>query len=244
MEKKEFYRHALPHFQQPGQAYFVTWCLIDAVPQKALEDYTKKLNILKSQLIGIDAINTEQFLKPSLIDNEKSGANLSQKSLNEMTEIDRLKLDYYSLRKKYIHTYNKLLDNQSNPKINLTKSDITKIISDALLFWERKKLENFAFCVMPNHVHWVFQLFKKDLNGAPVYLQDIMYSIKRFTSNEINKVLFRKGSLWQKESFDTTIRDEKHLFNAIEYTLHNPVKAGWVKDWQDWKGCWSCQGYE
>src|SRR5659263_575603 len=27
MEKKEFHRHYLPHFQQPGQAYFVTWSL-------------------------------------------------------------------------------------------------------------------------------------------------------------------------------------------------------------------------
>jgi len=31
MEKKEFHRHYLPHFQQPGQAYFVTWSLKDAV---------------------------------------------------------------------------------------------------------------------------------------------------------------------------------------------------------------------
>jgi len=37
MEKKEFYRHALPHFQQPGQAYFVTWSLKDALPAKALK---------------------------------------------------------------------------------------------------------------------------------------------------------------------------------------------------------------
>ena len=42
MEKKEFYRHDLPHFQQPGQAYFITWCLNDAIPAKALLSYKKK----------------------------------------------------------------------------------------------------------------------------------------------------------------------------------------------------------
>jgi hypothetical protein len=50
MEKKEFYKHRLPHFQQPGQAYFVTWCINAAVPKKALERYTKELELLRHQL--------------------------------------------------------------------------------------------------------------------------------------------------------------------------------------------------
>jgi hypothetical protein len=50
MERKEYYKQNLPHFQQPGQAYFVTWCLKDAVPKKALKRYTQQLEILKSQL--------------------------------------------------------------------------------------------------------------------------------------------------------------------------------------------------
>jgi hypothetical protein len=50
MPKKESYRHILPHFQQPGQAYFITWNLKDAVPPKALKRYTSQLEILKSQL--------------------------------------------------------------------------------------------------------------------------------------------------------------------------------------------------
>lgn len=49
----------------------------------------------------------------------------------------------------------------------------------------------------------------------------------------------RKGALWQKESFDKTIRDDKHLYRAIEYTLNNPVVAGLVKNREDWPGSWS-----
>jgi REP element-mobilizing transposase RayT len=112
---------------------------------------------------------------------------------------------------------------------------------DTLKFWNGKKLSNHAICVMPNHVHWVLQLFETDKNEKPVYLEDILYSVKRFSATEVNKLENRSGKLWQKESFDTTIRDEKHLHNAIEYTLNNPVKAGFVKDWRDWPGCW-CAG--
>jgi putative transposase len=48
--KKEFYRHLLPHFQQPGQAYFVTWSLKDAVPKKALKRYSNELVKLRLQI--------------------------------------------------------------------------------------------------------------------------------------------------------------------------------------------------
>lgn len=96
---------------------------------------------------------------------------------------------------------------------------------------------------MPNHVHWVFKVNETDSEGKPVYLQDIMQSVKRQTANEINKANGRKGKFWQKESFDTTIRDHKHLVNAINYTLNNPVVAGFVKDWRDWSGSWYAEGY-
>ncbi len=101
-----------------------------------------------------------------------------------------------------------------------------------------KELENFAYCIMPNHVHWVFRTLPLDDTGAPVYLQDILYSVKRFSATHINKRMNRTGSVWQEESFDTTIRDEVHLHRAIEYTLNNPVKAGFIEKWSNWKGCW------
>ena len=82
-----------------------------------------------------------------------------------------------------------------------------------------------------------FQLYEMDKNKNLVYLQDIMHSVKRFTANRINKLENRTGTLWQKESFDTTIRNEKHLYYAIEYTLNNPVSANLVTDRNDWIGC-------
>jgi hypothetical protein len=57
MEKKESYRHILPHFQQPGQTYFVTWNLHDAIPVKALARYTSELEMLKSQIKFLEQQN-------------------------------------------------------------------------------------------------------------------------------------------------------------------------------------------
>jgi len=224
MEKNEFYNHALPHFQQPGQAYFVTWCLKDAVPKKALERYTAELEQLGMMICK----GCVDFQSPFL----------NSEIENRATQMEKLRLQYYSLRKKYIKAYDDLLDAERNPAVDLSNPANTKIIVEALHFWEGKKLLNHAFSIMPNHIHWVLELFEKDEKGFPVYLQDVLQSVKRHTANRINKAEGRTGTFWQKESFDTTIRNHKHLYYAIKYTLNNPVSAGLVNDWKDWPGSW------
>ncbi len=238
MPRKESYRHTLPHFQQPGQGYFITWNLKDAVPKKALSRYTKELELLKLKINSFSGgvADSAPRLKKDADSNPHHPIKTAERNLPH-PELANLKKEYSLSRKKYIKAYDDLLDAERKPMINLTKLENTVIIISALLFWEGKKLKNHAFCIMPNHVHWVLELFEKDKEAKPVYLEEIMYSVKRYTANEINKVEKRSGSLWQKESFDTTIRDEKHLYYAIEYTLNNPIKAGLINNWQNWKGC-------
>jgi hypothetical protein len=85
MEKKEFYRSNLPHFQQPGQAYFVTWTLKDAVPPKALRDYTSKMNIMQSAI------------------------RLATQNKSDESVIQELRKDYFIIRKKFMKAYEAVL---------------------------------------------------------------------------------------------------------------------------------------
>ena len=41
----------------------------------------------------------------------------------------------------------------------------------------------------------------------------------------------------QHESYDHVVRDGEELDRIIAYVLNNPVKAGLVKNWRQWK--WS-----
>jgi len=218
MEKKEAYKHMLPHFQQPGQAYFVTWSLIDAIPPKALEDYTQQLKQISSNI------------------------ELAKKGKESEEAMAILKMNYAVLRRKYMKAYDDLLHLQTKFIVDLYKKQNTDIVMESLHFWEGKRLENYAICVMSNHVHWVFRLYERNELDEPVYLQDILHSVKRFSANKINKLEGLKGSLWQKESYDTTIRDDKHLIRATEYTINNPVEAKLVKHWTDWKGTFLAHG--
>jgi len=175
MEKKEFHRANLPHFQPPGQQYFVTWSLKDAIPPKALKYYTEKLDILRNQI---------KF----------------EKQKNQNTElINKLQYDYNILRKKFTKAYEDVLHLKNKSIVDLSKQNSTHIVIETLCYWQNIRLSNYALCVMPNHVHWVFQLLEKDENGKPVRLEDIMQSVKRYSSIQINVLEGLKGAIWHKE---------------------------------------------
>ena len=212
MEKKEYHRANLPHYQQSGQAFFVTWCLHDAIPPKALETYTNKLK------------------------HQKEKIDVAIKDQSDDEEVSQLRLEYNIVRKQMMKAMEEVMDNNHQCSIDLSNPKITEIVISSLLYWENKCLRNHAICIMSNHVHWVFYLYEKDQNNNTVWMQDVLQSVKRFSANQINKQLGTKGSVWQKESWDTTIRNDRHLYEAIEYTKRNPVAAGLVTDWQQWPG--------
>lgn len=214
MEKKEAYQHLLPHFQQPGQAWLVTFCLWDAVAQDTLRDYTNKLSSLTWK-----------------IDNRKRRQLYDQR-------LKELEQECQRNRRLYFNAYDRLMAKNTDRTIDLTREEIREIIIDTITQEANVPLENYAWCIMPNHVHWVFRIRERDYHGNPVYLSDILASIKEKTTRKINHVLGRKGSLWQKESFETTIRNHQKLVRAIEFTLNNPVAAHLVNDRSDWPGSW------
>jgi REP element-mobilizing transposase RayT len=98
---------------------------------------------------------------------------------------------------------------------------IADLVAEALKKCDGVRYRLFAWCVMPNHVHVVFQ------PTSSFRLQDILHSWKSYTAKEANKILKRSGKdFWQREYFDHLIRDEEQLDRAIHYTAENPTKAG------------------
>ncbi len=55
-------------------------------------------------------------------------------------------------------------------------------------------------------------------------LPKIMHSMKSFTAHEINKMLERKGKVWQNESYDRVIRNEDEFLEKLNYIANNPTR--------------------
>ena len=82
----------------------------------------------------------------------------------------------------------------------------------------------FAFCILPEHIHFIIQPFGK------YNLSHIMLMIKGNFSRRFNKSLGLTGHIWQKRFYDEGIRDEAMLISKIDYIHNNPLKHGIVTD--------------
>ena len=88
--------------------------------------------------------------------------------------------------------------------------------------------------VMPDHIHAVFQLGKRQT------LSQLMQSLKRYTATQINTHLTRKGSLWQENYYDHGIRRDESLNKIVRYCYENPVRKGLVEAARDYP-YWRCK---
>ena len=61
---------------------------------------------------------------------------------------------------------------------------------------------------------------------ALVSVAEIMQGIKSASSHKINRLLGRRGQVWQRESFDHVLRREESIHAKVAYIIQNPVRAG------------------
>jgi len=106
--------------------------------------------------------------------------------------------------------------------------EIAEIVEDTILNEDGASCVVFAWVIMPNHAHVLLQ----PLTGHS--LSDIMQRIKSVSSHKINKMLQRKGAVWQPDYFDRYIRDGEHFTRTKQYIENNPVKAGLALSSEEW----------
>ncbi|MFN8488846.1 MAG: transposase [Caldilineaceae bacterium] len=115
----------------------------------------------------------------------------------------------------------------------LRNARIAELVAGSLHYWAQQKYSLDTFCIMHNHVHVLLTPLRQ-ANEQYYALQGIMHTIKRYTAREANRILHRSGQFWQEETFDHVVRDADELLRIRQYVVQNPVKAGLVKQWDEW----------
>ena len=120
------------------------------------------------------------------------------------------------------------------------------IVVNAFRHFHRERYQLFAVCVMPDHVHVLFQPLVKttDAEQKPIFwsVGELMHSIKSFTANEINKVEGKSGEpVWEKESFDRLMRSDADVEEKFLYITGNPWRDGTVKSTEDYDWLWTSE---
>jgi putative transposase len=215
---KESYQRKLPHRHSPGSTLFITYRLCDSIPKVVAERWKAERELL----------------------NKECGR------IGDAGRIQYLKLDF---QRRWFGIFERMLHEETGP-LWLKDPRIARIVADSLHYHNGRSYDLHAYCIMANHAHTLFTPFlnRRSLteirdpllryeSDAPT-LGAIMKSLKGYTAHEANKILGRTGQFWDKESYDHEVRNGIAFRRIEKYILNNPVKAGLVRDWRDWKWSW------
>ncbi|PKD42566.1 transposase [Rhodohalobacter barkolensis] len=200
-----FYKRNLPHWQEPGAEYFVTFRLAGSLPKNVIQQLKKSRDTFKknfshktdyrSKTRQLEASLFKKY--ESILDRQSTGPVwLSNKNIADIVKEalhyrDNNEYDLYAfcIMSNHVHVvFRELYSNQEDQKIE-EAFPVTKILQ----------------------------------------------GLKSYTGLMANRELNRTGSFWHEESYDRLIRNAKELYNSIQYTLNNPVKINLVKNWRDWQ---------
>ena len=101
------------------------------------------------------------------------------------------------------------------------------IVEENWLHLDGQQYRLLAWVVMPNHVHLLVEVWQTPM-------VELIKDWKGYSARHINRLLGRRGKLWQDKYWDRYIRDEAHYRKVVHYIETNPVKAGLVKSPEQW----------
>jgi REP element-mobilizing transposase RayT len=216
---KQFHRRKLPHLHSPGSTLFITYRLRNSVPQTEIERWKTERRLLEDECHRLKE-------KPDLARHRRR-----------------------EFHRRWFGQFERMLHEEKGP-LWLKDPSIAGIVADSLHHLDKKSFDLHAYCVMANHVHTLFTPFLNDRSLTEVRnpilrfesneptLSAIMQSLKGYTAREANKVLGRSGQFWDPESYDHEVRNGAEFQRIREYILNNPIKAGLVQNWREWRWSW------
>ena len=94
---------------------------------------------------------------------------------------------------------------------------------------ELNNTSTLALVIMPDHIHWLFQLHQKQS------LSKLIQGIKSISARAYG------NPIWQAGYYDHAIRKDEDIVNIARYIIANPLRAGLVKrvgDYPHWHAIW------
>src|SRR5438094_10380354 len=118
------------------------------------------------------------------------------------------------------------------------------VLESILSALNHRQYHLYAACVMPDHVHLLFepQVKEQDKEGKPMFwsLGEILSGLKSTTAHRINKAAKIRGvHVWEEESFDRLMRGDADLEEKFHYICRNPWDNGVVPLTENYKWMWT-----
>ncbi len=124
---------------------------------------------------------------------------------------------------------------------------------ETLKFYQKDRLELFAYCIMPSHIHLIF----RDKQNEP---EKLLGNIKRYSSNKLQEEIannpqesrkewmlwmmeragakssnVNKRMFWQHHNKPIELWSIEVIMQKLNYVHQNPVASGFVPQAEYWK---------
>jgi putative transposase len=102
---------------------------------------------------------------------------------------------------------------------------------------KRNPFETIAICVLPDHLHAIWQLPDSDSDFSlrwSLIKSGFSRGLVLDTAPSASKLARRERGLWQRRYWEHAIRDDRDLERHVDYIHFNPVKHGYVSKVADW----------
>ena len=110
------------------------------------------------------------------------------------------------------------------------ETDYSRYLELMSVFAPKYGLEIWAYCLMPNHVHFI------GVPGRQESMARTFNTVHMLYAQYFNRKQKLAGHLWQGR-FYSCVLDERHLYAAFRYVELNPVRAGIVSSVQNYPWC-------
>jgi len=107
-------------------------------------------------------------------------------------------------------------------------------VIDCVNHMHNVKYELWFAVVMPDHVHLLIKPLLKE-PGVWHDLSEVLKGLKGVSARRINRELGTRGKVWQAESLDRIVRNQREFDKKLNYMYFNPVTAGLVDDPEKYK---------
>ena len=110
-----------------------------------------------------------------------------------------------------------------------------KVVYEMRYLHDEDFVRSIAWVLMPDHLHWIFQL------GEKQDLPSVMKLFKGRSAKRVNEILNRRGSIWQSGYYDHALREHEDIQKISRYMVANPLRSGLVDkigDYPLWDAFW------
>jgi type I restriction enzyme R subunit len=189
------HEHFRPHWSQAGAVVFITFRTHDSIPRALLQQWEREKQDWLT-LRGHDAAKHWSVVVPTL--DEKSRADFHKR--------------FNRCREDFLDTcFGRCL---------LRRPELSRIVANALLYFDTDRYRMGDFVVMPTHVHLLAAF------GTVEGMKELCDSWLHYTARQINQATGETGRFWQQEPFDHLVRSVEQYEYLRRYIADNPCKAG------------------